>query len=88
MLVTFTGKGRAQVTYQGKPYIFSPTRDIPEKMGLYLTTNPETKSSFSVAGETPPSEDVTVEYICDDCKQVCKTQAGLSAHKRKHKEHA
>lgn len=57
-----------------------PDKEIPDDLAKRLLTNPDYRGRFVLVEEQP------LEYPCDECNFVAKSEAGLGSHKRKHKE--
>ena len=84
--IKYIGHGTsAQIDVGGKPYICNPTAEIPDKFIGGLVLNKQFMANFVVVGAVVPPPP-TESLVCDVCNQPCKSKAGLSAHKRKHKD--
>lgn len=87
MLVKFTGGGSAQLTLNGRVYLFTPTANVPDREAHMLMGDGEMGRKFVAAGEQSPAVAKPKNPLeCDVCGRLCGSLAGLGAHRRKHKE--
>lgn len=88
MLITLRQGGSAQLTLNGRPYILSPTAEVPDEAGAALLRDEALGKHFAEVGaQAPAPVQASVKaIICDICGQVCGSLAGLGSHKRKHKD--